>query len=96
MMAAATNSRRMVGDPHVMDDRDNSHRAACLYGAAMLRKVGRLPINQGAVDVAFQPPATIVFVAADASQRELARFVIPDRVLTYDPRPIALPPAGDA
>ena len=81
--------KRFVGDPIVSSDAD---RSACLYGAAMMRKVGRLPTDMAAIDVQFLPPATLVFVAADGSQAEVGRYVIPDRVLTYDPRPQLMPP----
>lgn len=98
-MTAPSDPRRMVGDPLISADharsidRDAQH-AACLYGAAMMRNVGRLPDDLDAVDVHFEPPATLVFISADRRQVELGRFVIPGRVLSYRPRAIALPPAG--
>lgn len=86
---AEPQQRRFVGDPIVSSETD---RVACLYGAAMMRKVGRLPSDMAAIDVHFMPPATLIFVAADGSQAEVGRYVIPDRVLTYDPRPQLMPP----
>ncbi len=90
--AEITAKKRYVGDPTVYNE---AGRAACLYGAAMMRKVGRLPTDMTAIDVQFCPPATLIFVAADGSQREVGRYVIPDRVMTYDPKPQLMPPEGE-
>ena len=81
--------RRFVGDPIVSSEAD---RKACLYSAAMMRKVGRLPTDMAAIDVQFEPPAALVFIAADGSRKHLGSYVIPDRVLTYDPKPQLMPP----
>lgn len=84
--------RRFVGDPIVSNEAD---RVASLYGAAMMRKVGRLPTDMAAIDVQFSPPATLIFVAADGTQAEVGRYVIPDCVLTYDPRPQLMSPEAE-
>ena len=89
MITAQPSDRRFAGDPVISKETD---RAACLYGAAMMRKVGRLPSDMTAIDVHFQPPGTLVFISADDRQIEVGRYVIPDRVLTYDPKPQLMPP----
>lgn len=83
----------MTGDPTI--DVEQSDRVdlgmvrrACQYAAAMLFP-GRGAADMRDVDAYFLAPATVVFVRADASQAEIGRFTVPERVMAFDP--VALP-----
>lgn len=68
-------------------------RRACQYAAAMARQTGRLPVDQSAFAAVFEAEAaTVHFLtrASDGRPRIYASFVIPDRVMTFNPEADAL------
>lgn len=86
---------RMIGDPRYdkaeFDDiADLETRRAVQYAAAMVLKSRAIEDFEG-IDALYQPPATVIFIRADSSQAEIARFVVPDRVMNFDPERPALP-----
>jgi hypothetical protein len=90
----------MTGDLGI-DDRGKdlgsrlSKRQDCQYAAAIAEREGLITGDISKLDVEFVPLATVVFVCADASQAEVARITIPDRVMEFDSMatPLALLPA---
>jgi hypothetical protein len=77
----------MTGDPRFEDKGPTALmiRRACQYAAAMAARDGLVPADLSGVDANFSPPATIIFVRADASQADIGRWTVPEHVMSYDP-----------
>jgi hypothetical protein len=56
------------------------------YATTLAQRAGLLPAIVDHLDALPDlATATVIFIAADATQREVARFTVPARVMDYDP-----------
>lgn len=56
------------------------------YATTLAQRAGVLPADASGLDaLADLATATVIFIAADATQKEVARFTVPERVMGYDP-----------
>lgn len=74
----------MRGDPKFNDAGGNYLlRRVCQYAAEMVRGRRGLPEDLSGFDAVYLEPATVLFIRADASQDEAARYTIPAHVLNF-------------
>lgn len=77
-----------AGDPRVVPfgggRPDQMDTWLVLYAAAVMRRRGLLPHEAGRVDGIIVADRTVVFVTADARQRELCRMTVPNETRTPD------------
>jgi hypothetical protein len=83
---------QMVHDPWIPPDGTLPERRAIQYAAALARRAGVIGADASGFDGSFDPAtATVRLEGADSA----VEYVIPERIMAYDPDKPALPAPSD-